>query len=81
MNATAKDDETLRRDQIARAIAEIDLQQLALYRAMTPAQRFQHACALIEETEQAAVKRLREERPELSEIEALRIYRGRESDD
>jgi hypothetical protein len=47
---------------------------------MTPAQRFQRACALIEEAEQAAVKRLREERPELSEIEALHIYRRGDSD-
>jgi hypothetical protein len=80
MNANFNNDEALRRDPIARAIAEIDLQQLAISCAMTPAQRFQRACALIEEAEQAAVKRLREERPELSEIEALHIYRRGDSD-
>jgi hypothetical protein len=43
--------------------------------------RIQHAFGLIEEAEQAAVKRLREVWPELSETEARRIYRSGEDDD
>jgi hypothetical protein len=68
-------------DRIARAIAEVDLERLAIGRNMTPAQRIQHAFGLIEEAEQAAVKRLREVWPELSETEARRIYRSGEDDD
>lgn len=68
-------------DRIARAITEVNLEQLATGRNMTPAQRIQHAFGLIEEAEQAAVARLREVWPELSESEARRIYRSREDDD
>lgn len=68
-------------ERIARAIAEIDLERLEAGRDMTPAQRMQHAFALIEEAEQAAVESLCAVWPELSEAEALRIYRSGEDDD
>jgi hypothetical protein len=74
-------DETANKDRIARAIAEIDLERLAQVRNLTSAQRVQEMASMIEEAEQAAVKRLRQEWPELSEIDALRIYRSRDSDD
>lgn len=68
-------------DRIARTIAEIDLKRLEAGRDMTPAQRMQHAFALVEEAEQAAVESLCAVWPELSEAEALRIYRSGEDDD
>ncbi len=77
---TASDDAPPQ-ERIARAIAEIDLEQLAVGRNMTPAQRIQHTFDLIEEAEQAAVGRLRVVWPEFSETEARRIYRSREDDD
>jgi hypothetical protein len=77
----AASDDAPPQDRIARAIAEVNLERLATGRNMTPAQRIQHAFGLIEEAEQAAVKRLREVWPELSETAARRIYRSGEDDD
>lgn len=74
-------DEASVKGRIDRAIAEIDLERLAQVRNMTPAQRLQEMASMVEEAEQAAVKRLRQTWPDLSEIEALRIYRSRESND
>jgi len=62
---------------IAGAIAELDLQQIAVTRLLTPAQRFQEGCSMIRLAEQVGAYRLRLRRPELSQDEALRIIRGR----
>ncbi|MBE2233583.1 MAG: hypothetical protein IAE85_08825 [Anaerolinea sp.] len=74
-------DEAPSQDRIARAITEVNLEQLATGRNMTPAQRIQHAFDLIEEAEQAAVARLRSVWPELSETKEQRIYRSGQDDD
>jgi hypothetical protein len=64
------------RRQIAGAVAEIDMAQMAILRRMTPAERMAQAGAMIEEMERAGAYRLRQRRPELSEANALRIVRG-----
>lgn len=64
------------RRQIAGAVAEIDLAQMAYVRRMTPAERVRRAADMIEAAEQVGVYRLRQRRPELSEDDALRIVRG-----
>jgi hypothetical protein len=63
---------------IAGAIAELDLQQIAVTRRLTPAQRFQEGLSMIRLAEQVGAYRLRLRRPELSEAEALRIIRSQE---
>jgi len=63
---------------IAGAIAELDLEQIAVTRRLTPAQRFQEGLSMIRLAEQVGAYRLRQRRPELSEAEALRIIRSRE---
>lgn len=68
-------------DRIARAITEVNLEQLVTGRNMTPAQRIQHAFDLIEEAEQAAAARLRSVWPELSKTKEQRIYRSGQDDD
>jgi hypothetical protein len=62
--------------QIAGAVAEIDLAQLALTRQLSPAERVQRAASMIEAAERVGAYRLRQREPELSEAEALRIVRG-----
>ena len=64
------------RKQIAGAVAEIDLQQMAITAKLTPAERVWMAASMIDACERASVRRLREREPELSEEEALRIVRG-----
>lgn len=64
------------RRQIAGAVAEIDLQQMAIVSKLTPAERVQMALSLIDACERAGVRRLRQREPELNEEEALRIVRG-----
>jgi hypothetical protein len=64
------------RRAIAGAIAEIDMEQMRIMGAMTPAQRVQEAAALIDAAEQVGAYRLRQREPYLSEEEALRIVRG-----
>ena len=64
------------RKQIAGAVAEIDLQQMAIVSKLTPAERVQMALSIIDACEEAGVSRLREREPELSEEEALRIVRS-----
>lgn len=65
---------------IAGAVAEIDLQQIAILRCLTPAQRVEQAASMIELAEQVAAYRLRQRQPELSELEALRTVRMRAHD-
>jgi len=64
------------RQLIAGAIAEIDLQQIAVTRRLTPAQRFQEGISMIRLAEQVGAYRLRKRRSELSQEEALRIVRS-----
>ena len=64
------------RRQIAGALAEIDMAQMAILRRMTPAERMAQAGAMIEETERVAAYRLCQRRPEVTQAEALRIVRG-----
>lgn len=64
------------RQEIAGAVAEIDLAQMAIVAKLTPAQRVQMAASMIDACERAGVQRLRRQQPELSEEEAYRIVRG-----
>jgi hypothetical protein len=64
------------RRQIAGAVAEIDMAQMAILRRMTPAERMRMAAAMIDEVEHVASYRLRQRRPELSETDAIRIVHG-----
>jgi DNA-binding MurR/RpiR family transcriptional regulator len=64
------------RRQIAAAVAEIDLQQMAYLRQLTPAERVQRAASMIDAAERVGVYRLRQRQPELSEGEAYQIIRG-----
>ena len=61
---------------IAGAVTELDLQQIAITRRLTPAQRCQKGLSMIRLAEQVGAYRLRKRRPELSEAEALRIVRS-----
>ena len=65
------------RAAIRGAIREIDPEQIAITRMLTPAQRFAKMVSMIEWAERAGVYRLRRQRPELSEAEALRVIRSR----
>lgn len=80
MNASANDDNALRQAEIAGAVAEVDPQQIAIFRRLTPAQRVEQAASMIELAEQVAAYRLRQRHPELSELEALRTVRMRAHD-
>lgn len=64
------------RRQIAGAVAEIDLVQMAIVSKLTPAERVQMALSMIDACEKAGVTQLRQRQPELSEDEAYRIVRG-----
>jgi len=64
---------------IAGAVAEIDREQLAITRRLTPAQRFQKAISMIRIAEQVATYRLRLRQPHLSESEARRLVRTKEA--
>jgi hypothetical protein len=64
------------RRQIAGAVAEIDLEQMAITAKLTPAERVRMAASMIDACERAGVTRLRQREPELSEEEALRSVRG-----
>ena len=64
------------RRQIAGAVAELDLQQLAITQRLTPAQRTWQAASMIDAAERVAAYRLRLREPELGEEEALHIVRG-----
>lgn len=80
MTVTTTDAAALRRAQIAGAVAELDSQQIAISRRLTPAQRVEQAISMIELAEQVAAYRLRQRQPELSELEALRTVRMRAHD-
>ncbi len=80
MTDASTNDEALRQAQIAGAVAEVDPQQVAILRRLTPAQRVQQAVSMIDLAEQVAAYRLRQRHPELSEIEALRTVRMRAHD-
>lgn len=64
------------RQEIAGAVGEIDIIQMAIVAKLTPAQRARMATSMIDACEQAGVQRLRQRQPELSELEAYRIVRG-----
>ncbi len=61
---------------LAGAVAEVDPRQIAMSRHLTPAQRFQQAVSMIDLAERVGAYRLRQRRPDLGEIEALRIVRS-----
>jgi hypothetical protein len=65
---------------IAGAVAELDLHQIAISRGLTPAQRVQQALSMIDLAEQVAAYRLRQQHPEMGEVEALRAIRRRAYD-
>ncbi len=60
---------------ITGAVAEVDPRQINISRQFTPAQRFQQSISMIRLAEQVVTYRLRQRRPDLSEIEAYRIIR------
>lgn len=62
--------------QIAGAVAEIDLAQVAIMKKLTPAERVRQALSLIAVAQQVSAYRLRQRDPQLTESEALRIVRG-----
>ena len=64
------------RQEIAGAVGEIDIAQMAIIAKLTAAQRVQMAASMIDACERAGVQRLRLRQPELSEHEAYRIVRG-----
>jgi hypothetical protein len=68
------------RQLIAGAVAEVDPHQVAISRRLTPAQRVQQALSMIELAERVAAYRLRQQHPEMNEIEALRAVRRRAYD-
>jgi len=78
MTDAPKNDKALRQAKIAGAVAEIDPQQMAIVRRLTPAQRFEQMQSMIDLVEGIAAYRLRQHQPELSEAEALRIIRSRD---
>ncbi len=65
------------RQEIRAAVREADPAQIAIMRKLTPAQRVEIALSMIRAGEEAAVCRLRLKRPELTDVEALRIIRNR----
>ncbi len=64
------------RREIAGAVAEIDLAQIAYLRKLTPTERTRIAADLIDSVERVGAFRLRQREPHLSEAEAYRIIRG-----
>ena len=74
--ARVSDDDGLLFEMIPGAVAEVDPERISYLRTLTPAQRFQIACSLIEQAEAEAVECLLQRRPELSRAEALFIVRS-----
>lgn len=72
----AAEEDALLLEMIPGAVAEVDPRQIAIYRRLTPAQRFQQAVSMIELAEDVAAYRLRQRRPDLSEADALRTIRS-----
>ena len=63
------------RRQIAGAVAELDLAQIAITRHLTPAERTWQAASMIDAAERVAAYRLRQRYPEMEEMDALHIVR------
>jgi hypothetical protein len=63
------------RRQIAGAVAELDLAQIAISGRLTPAERTYQALSMIDGEQRVAAYRLRQRHPEMEEVEALRIVR------
>jgi len=63
---------------IAGAVAEIDPRQIAIYRRLSPAERFYQGISLIKGAEQIAAYRLRQQFPHLTEAEIYQWLRARE---
>jgi len=63
------------RRQIAGAVAELDLAQIAISRKLTPAERTWQAASMIDAAERAAATHLRLAHPDLTPDDALRIVR------
>jgi hypothetical protein len=64
------------RRQIAGAVAELDLAQIAVSRKLTPADRIWQAASMIDAAERVAAYRLCQRDPALGEDESLRIVRA-----
>ena len=73
---TAEIDDSLLLEMIPGAVAEVDPRQIAIYRRLTPAQRFQQGVSMIELAENVAAYRLRQSKPWLDEADALREIRS-----
>lgn len=69
-------DERIRK-MIAGAVAEVDPQQIAILRTLTPAQRFRQATSMMEFGERAALHRFHQRHPHLTEAQALVAVRQR----
>ena len=80
MSPTVTASEDQLKQLITGAVAEVDLQQIAITRRLTPAERIQQMLSMIELVEGIAAYRLRQRRPELNEAEASRIVRSRDVD-
>ena len=63
------------RRQIAGAVAELDLAQIAVSRKLTPAERVWQAASMIDAAERVAAYRLCQRDPALTEDQSLRIVR------
>jgi hypothetical protein len=58
---------------IAGALAEVDPAQIAIYRRLSPADRFRQGCSISDTARRAVAHRLQERRPELDQAEAFRL--------
>jgi len=63
------------RRQIAGAVAELDLAQIAVSRQLTPAERTAQALSMIAAAQRIAAMHLHAARPDLTPDDALRIVR------
>lgn len=63
------------RRQIAGAVAELDMAQIAISRKLTPAERVRQAASMIDAAERVAATHLRLAHPDLTPDDALRIVR------
>lgn len=61
------------------AMAEVDLQQMAIIRLKTPAWRVAQAASMIAAAEEVGAYRLRLRRPHLTSLEALRLVRQKKA--
>ena len=61
---------------VAGSLGEVDPAQIAIYRRLTPADRFRQGCSISDTARRAVAHRLRERRPELDQDEAYRLAGG-----